>query len=51
MAEELKNMTIQLNDIELTQERAIGIKNLWADPAIQKAYERSNEYQLDECCK
>ena len=35
-AEELKNMTIQLSDVELTTERGNGIASLWRDDGIQK---------------
>lgn len=47
-AEELKNMTIQLSDVELTAERGSGIKALWRDEGIQQTVERSSEYQLDD---
>eukprot|EP01091_Cochliopodium_minus_P019717 TRINITY_DN837_c0_g1_i1.p1 TRINITY_DN837_c0_g1~~TRINITY_DN837_c0_g1_i1.p1 ORF type:complete len:339 (+),score=58.54 TRINITY_DN837_c0_g1_i1:61-1077(+) len=50
IGDEFKNMTIQMNDIELTEERAKGIKNLWKDESIQKTFERQSEYQLDDCC-
>jgi len=47
-AEELKNMTIQLSDVELTAERGAGISKLWKDPAIQQTLERASEFQLDD---
>lgn len=47
-ANELKNMTIQLSDVELTKERGAGIASLWVDPAIVATAERANEFQLDD---
>lgn len=47
-AEELKNMTIQLSDVELTAERGEGIAGLWNDKAIQDTLERASEFQLDD---
>jgi guanine nucleotide-binding protein G(i) subunit alpha len=34
-AEELKNMSMQLSDVELTSERGSGIAALWKDPGIK----------------
>ncbi len=36
------------HDVELTAELLGYIKMLWADPAIQKVYERNNEFQLND---
>mmetsp|Transcript_58813 Transcript_58813/g.81594 ORF Transcript_58813/g.81594 Transcript_58813/m.81594 type:complete len:357 (+) Transcript_58813:122-1192(+) len=47
-AEELKNMTIQLSDVELTTERGQGIAALWNDAGIQQTVDRCNEFQLDD---
>lgn len=41
-------MTIQLSDVDLTDEMAKGISNLWRDPGIRAALERSSEFQLDD---
>jgi len=47
-AEELKNMSMQLSDVELTSERGSGIAALWTDPGIQQTVERQNEFQFDD---
>jgi len=47
-AEELKNMTIQLSDVELTKERGDGIASLWQDPKIVETVDRRSEFQLDD---
>lgn len=47
-AEELKNMSMQLSDVELTTERGSAIAALWKDPGIQKTVERQSEFQFDD---
>lgn len=47
-ADEIKNMTIQLSDVELTSERGNNISSLWKDPAIQQTLDRQSEFQLDD---
>jgi hypothetical protein len=40
------NMLDLTNDNDLTSEVVESVKALWADPAIQAAYERRNEFQV-----
>jgi hypothetical protein len=44
-AEMLKQLDLT-NDNDLTSEIVDAIKCLWADPAVQIAYERRNEFQV-----
>eukprot|EP01101_Sappina_pedata_P001500 TRINITY_DN11583_c0_g1_i1.p1 TRINITY_DN11583_c0_g1~~TRINITY_DN11583_c0_g1_i1.p1 ORF type:complete len:355 (-),score=159.95 TRINITY_DN11583_c0_g1_i1:116-1180(-) len=46
-AEEFKSNAI-LGNQELTPERAIAIKSIWSDPAIQATYQRSSEIQIND---
>ncbi len=48
-AEELRNSTIALSDVELTRDRFEAISNLWKDESIQTvATKRASEIQFDE---
>lgn len=47
-AEELKNMSMQLSDVELTAERGAAISALWSDPGIKQTVDRQSEFQFDD---
>jgi len=47
-AEELRNSTIQLSDVELTKDRSVAISNLWKDPALRQTLDRVSEIQFDD---
>jgi len=48
IAEELRTMTLQLENISLDARRGRAIQALWKSESIQKAFERSNEFQIDD---
>jgi len=48
-AERLRRPENELLHGPISAELAADIKALWADPAIQKAYERQSEFQLYDC--
>lgn len=48
VSDDLRNLTIQLSDVELTSERGNGIRSLWKDPGIQQTVDRAAEFQLDD---
>jgi len=47
-ADDLRNTTIQLSDVELTVDRSQGISKLWQDEAIKKTLARASEIQFDD---
>jgi len=47
-ADDLRNSTIQLSDVELTKDRSNAIQGLWKDEAIRKTLERVSEIQFDD---
>ena len=48
IADDLRNLTIQLSDVELTEDRSAGIQALWKDPGVHEVLERANEFQFDD---
>ncbi len=47
-ADDLRNSTIQLSDVELTKDRSNAIQGLWKDEAIRKTPDRVSEIQFDD---
>ena len=47
----MRNLTLELDTICLTREKAMAIKSLWESESVQKVATHADEIQLDEAAE